>query len=133
MLYVSTVNLPPSLGRYIVVGVHCESCNVGVPAPKNTEMEEGADALDAVRANFFYRCAIFCSRGFQSCLSFLLIFWHFCSCLNGFELFVCKFSRLQVVPVLFYTLFSALPKWPPKFGRGQKHLFYPLTEYYHIR
>ena len=34
MLFVSTVNLPPSLSSYVVAGAHCESCNVCVPPPK---------------------------------------------------------------------------------------------------
>ena len=33
MLYVSKVNLPPSLGRDIVVGAHCETCSLVCQAP----------------------------------------------------------------------------------------------------
>ena len=50
-----------------------------LPSPWS-EMEKAADAVDAVRANFFYRCAIFMAfeSVFQSCLPFLCNFWHFC-------------------------------------------------------
>ena len=77
------------------------------------EMEKAADAVDAVRAIFFYMHAIFFSpRVFHGCLPFLFNFWHFCSLLNGFDHFLHIFCVLifqaPSCARAFYTLFPSL-------------------------
>ena len=49
MLYVSTVILPPNLGRYEVAGAHCKSCNVAGHIPPKWPPK-----FWQAKKNFFY-------------------------------------------------------------------------------
>ena len=90
----------------VIAAYSANITKVGVGA----EMEKAADAVDAVRANFFTGVLFFSPRVFKGVCRIYAIFGFFCSLLNSFEPFfahiLCaNFPGSKLCPCYFIRFF----------------------------